>query len=561
MRNPLKKTVITGRFEAAPSDGWYFGSVQTKRGPVCIYLSVSDLEFTRAPSVWLDERPAWLTGWRPHLLPVPELSKDWLCYSDHESFQLLSHDPGRALLRVIEDSVMTLDRIADPVSVVEDSKREISYLWHDSGYLIFSDVEPIEEQEICLMGSTIKEGRNVYLISHDPQGLAKKLAISEPVKVRNHVVIFPEPSTLLYITPDGPPKNLAEVRQWLRTTAPELHEQWRAMLMSKKQYEKRIYYHFFRTGADLIGFAIPPSCGFTSVRNARQIRDFVTRYVHQKPAVVERLSAIRVDNTYLVRRNLPENVQDLRGKKVLLIGCGTIGGYLAPALVQLGAGFALKKMVGLLALCDPQEFTPQNVGRHFMGMNRLGVNKAAGLHEELQIRRPGVNSVPIEHDIFRDDKSLSEFDLIINATGYEPIGRRLSKQVRQEGWLKGKNALLHVWIEGRGGVVRTLLEDSSKAACFDCMWSYSPNQEPRLRYEPYSTPDWYVRSSDGYATMTPFSVSASHSATALAIDSTLSWLAGRPQPRFRSRSVEDKGVKPNTSCDLTRNSKCPLCSM
>lgn len=560
VQSPFEGGSSSSRFRVLPNDAWYFGILQTKRGPASVYLSLSDLEFTRPPSVWLNERPHWLAGWRPHLIPVDGKSQEWLCYSDHVSFQLLSHNPARALLRVLEDATVTLDRIADPTTVVADSMREISILWHGSGDLIYCDADPCQQLRQYPVGSAKQDGMTVYLVSERPAELAKKVGVKEPVMSGEYAAIYPEPARPLHITPVGPPRNMAELHQWLSETSPETYEAWKAMLKSPKLYERSTYFHFFQTNGELIGFFMQPDQRLSAVRGARNIRAFIDRQIYKRPARITRLSALRVDNTYLVRRNLPAETPDLRGCNILLIGCGTIGGYLGPALVQLGAGIDHEHNAGKLTLCDEQILTQQNIGRHALGMNWLGKNKAVAVASEIETRRHGVHVTPIDEDVFSISDQFIQFDLIINATGYEPIGRRLSKLLRQRDWFSGTNCLLHTWIEGRGGVTRSLLEDGPKVACFDCMWTYSGHLEPKPRYEPYGTPDWYARAGDGYATMTPFSVSASHAATALAIDAILAWRGGRPTPRFRSRSAEGRDIRPNVSVDLAPSKNCPLCS-
>ena len=49
------------------------------------------------------------------------------------------------------------------------------------------------------------------------------------------------------------------------------------------------------------------------------------------------LSVVRIDDRYIAQRNIPGQ-QTLAGKRIALIGCGTIGGYLGEMLVKAGAG-------------------------------------------------------------------------------------------------------------------------------------------------------------------------------------------------------------------------------
>ena len=76
------------------------------------------------------------------------------------------------------------------------------------------------------------------------------------------------------------------------------------------------------------------------------------------------VSVIRIDDRYLAQRNIPKS-KTLAGKKIALVGCGTIGGYLSDMLVKAGAGTC----GGQLTLVDFDGLLPQNIGRHRLGLS------------------------------------------------------------------------------------------------------------------------------------------------------------------------------------------------
>ncbi|MEK5749918.1 ThiF family adenylyltransferase, partial [Acinetobacter nosocomialis] len=49
-------------------------------------------------------------------------------------------------------------------------------------------------------------------------------------------------------------------------------------------------------------------------------------------------------DTILSRNRSRPEIGDLRTKKIALIGCGTIGGYLAELLIRAGAGMGTKSL-------------------------------------------------------------------------------------------------------------------------------------------------------------------------------------------------------------------------
>jgi hypothetical protein len=74
------------------------------------------------------------------------------------------------------------------------------------------------------------------------------------------------------------------------------------------------------------------------------------------------VSVYRIDDKYIAERNLPGG-RTLAGLRIVLVGCGTIGGYLAEMLVKAGAGTAR----GQLTLVDMGSMEPNNLGRHRLG--------------------------------------------------------------------------------------------------------------------------------------------------------------------------------------------------
>ena len=69
------------------------------------------------------------------------------------------------------------------------------------------------------------------------------------------------------------------------------------------------------------------------------------------------VSVIRIDDRYLAQRNIPKS-KTLAGKRIALVGCGTIGGYLSDMLVKAGAGTC----GGKLTLVDFDGLFPHGEG-------------------------------------------------------------------------------------------------------------------------------------------------------------------------------------------------------
>lgn len=541
-------------------DLWYHGMLKAARGAVDVHLHVSDFNLVRAPEVWLAERPDWLQGWRPHLLAAGALEN--LCYNDFEQYQLLAHDLGPAILRVLEDATQTLDRISHPDSVLRDSRKDFPRLWTSEFQDVYIDCIPSRGTVVCETAAfTDGNGKLTVFVSKDPAALAARLGLRSPIHACRPAIVYAQEGEGLYLTRDGPPGDLLLVRNWLQKVAPKTYQQWHREIQQRTYYQRLTAYHFFVSRGQVVGFFVDYPKALGRLRDAKATRAAFARTVYHEPLRIHRLHAERLDDEYLIRRNLPADASDLRGRRVLLIGAGAIGSFLAQSLVKLGAGRpSPERPVGILAICDRDELTAANIGRHLLGLRYLGRNKATALSEFLRESHPGCEVLDVVGEYRPDADMLAKFDLVLDATGYETYSRFLSRLCRSCGWLtRPGNTLLQIWIEGRGAVVRGLLQDDERDACYDCLWNYTSTVEPSRRHPAYSDQTWNTHGDDGYATMTPFAVSAPLAATALAIDMLTSGTS-KPRAKFVSRAVEARGVNRGITKSLVRASKCPGCA-
>ena len=259
---------------------------------------------------------------------------------------------------------------------------------------------------------------------------------------------------------------------------------------------------------------------------------------------ISRLHVLRLDNEYLAQRNIP-GMKTLAGKKIAVVGCGTIGGYLIDALAKAGAGTG----GGHLTIVDYEVLGPQNLGRHRLGMAHLFVNKASGMRLTLQFDNPSVSVRALEVDARH--AHLGTVDLLIDATGDESLGH----------WLAASYAnqipMLSIWIEGPGIAVRGLMKMPGSSACYRCLCNHQragglPTVEgamPVLRAG-HGCEGLYV----------PFPATVSLQAAALGAEMALAWVNNAETPSLRTR-ITDSGYELATpDCDVLQAERCPACS-
>jgi molybdopterin/thiamine biosynthesis adenylyltransferase len=154
---------------------------------------------------------------------------------------------------------------------------------------------------------------------------------------------------------------------------------------------------------------------------------------------------------------LPEQYASLRGKKIGLVGCGSLGSKIATSLARSG--------VGSFVLVDDDIMKPGNLVRHDLDAASLGVHKADALEARLKAVSPHVN-VSARNVVLGGQESsgttasvldeLATCDLLIDATA-DPQAFNFVASV-------ARSALrIMVWAEvyagGIGGFVARLRPD------------------------------------------------------------------------------------------------------
>lgn len=226
----------------------------------------------------------------------------------------------------------------------------------------------------------------------------------------------------------------------------------------------------------------------------------------------------------LVNRNIKEiKTQNLTNLKILQIGAGAIGGYVADALVKIGAGLE----AGCFKVCDYDDLKVENIGRHILGKKYIGLNKSNAIVEYIK-EQLGNNNLVIDSV----DKSVNtisnfdEYDLIVDATGQIEIAEYLNEKIIKIP-THNRPHLLHLWIYGNGECVQALMntpsEYESNGGCISCLHQ-SGVDDYKDDLDPVGNKDFRkIMGLGPCAAYTPYSVSSSLAVAGLAIDLLLEW--------------------------------------
>jgi molybdopterin-synthase adenylyltransferase len=157
---------------------------------------------------------------------------------------------------------------------------------------------------------------------------------------------------------------------------------------------------------------------------------------------------------------------ELEGKKVLIVGCGSLGGNTATFLAKAG--------IGHLTLVDSEIFEAGNVQRHVLG--KWAVNKAK-VEALKDILTKGCHQLTVEpirkriEDLVNDQSfNWNQFDVIVSGTGSHRADRLLNQYLWEN---KISVPLLAHWVEayGVGGHVVASKYQHDQTGCLECLFT------------------------------------------------------------------------------------------
>ena len=180
---------------------------------------------------------------------------------------------------------------------------------------------------------------------------------------------------------------------------------------------------------------------------------------------IDAVTTVRIDPQYLLVRGGGE--KSIMDKAVLIIGCGSVGGFLADNLCQCG--------IGTLDILDKDILTIDNIHRHALGFDDAitGQNKADLLKNHLETRFPYVDIDSLSfadrsaESLIKDSKRFLLYDLIISSTGNPTLDLEINDVLHN---IENAPPFIVVFNEpyGIGGHAVAILR---KGGCLRCLYS------------------------------------------------------------------------------------------
>lgn len=492
-----------------------------------------DSNFFHLPVVRLKEIPTALQPIAPHVG-----SDGGICYLAANTVVIDIFDPVGQTLRCIEEAESVLDRGLKK-EMIEDLAEE--FLIHWFSRLCYIDVRQPQPGAISAFCVGARKGLRIPVITEDAPRTIKRLEIMGADTQREPMPAFivktsavPRP-----LQTKWPPENVADVLNWQRVLDGRCARKIQQRLVEAYAQSKKDAVILIQSPHLTYGFQVHfddstlPDTRRQSVRGTELLYSFR----------ITRLASVKIDDRFIAQRNIP-NQKTLGGKHIAIVGCGTIGGYLADMLAKAGAGTE----GGRLTLIDFDTLSPHNIGRHRLGLPYAFLTKAEGMRIMLEGESPGIQVKALSVDVRH--ANIDSPDILIDASGEEALGHWLTSNYVSE------MPMLSVWIEGPGTAVRALFKNSVEGACYRCLSTYQ-----RLgKFPTIQGGIPYVMAGHGCeGPYVPFPATVSVQAAALGAEMVLAWANGKSMHALRTRVTDPDYSGATADCDPQKIEACPAC--
>lgn len=366
------------------------------------------------------------------ILPVPKMrlhidSKGKICLTDESSLLLDVSRPAQLIIECLRlaDRVLNLSP-DDPEYQVELKKEFLSYWgFQEHGTSIWS-IFPISNCHSIQEVSLFQFGKSYILASSlaeansflcDYRGLAP---IDESKGASQYAWVMRLKDGAAILSPFEN-HDWSDIIRYIKNNS-DLETRQKFWDLASKLVKKTIVWLIFVVPASdeaegdiVFGVSV-------AIKNAHKMPIKASR----SKAVLQ-VNVVRYDYDFLLSRCGASS--SLKDKRVLLLGCGSVGGFLANNLCQMG--------ITQLDILDKDTFSADNVHRHFMGFEAVK-QKATSYKSDLlrnilteKYVYSDIDSLnyidrTVETVILKNPDRLCQYDLIISALGEPTLNLAIS---------------------------------------------------------------------------------------------------------------------------------------
>ena len=533
----------------------YRGQIRCINSAVSLSVHLRDLDFLRAPRIRVEN----LAELPRTVLPHISSSDGNLCYIEGGSTTLDRYDPEGTIVFCLRAAKQTLEDAISGKSAGDIAAEFFAY-WGEAAFVDLPKTfqgESAFESWIALRPGWPEFGTPIIT----PNGDVAEALLRQHLRFSGRKEVENRPCTVLRLpitlsvgqcAGKWPPTTLAALLEWLGAHAAQFSHALRKAIQGD-QANKWLILIRANNGDFLVRVELPAAYNteeFTKTRRAN-LPDFVIKQIPTE-VQIDRRAGWPIGSEYIFSRNL-NGQANLSNKKILLVGCGTIGGFLAQQMAQSGAGTGDR---GELHLVDEDLLGPANLGRHLLGIPHLGHNKATACRDFLLETIPYVSVRATPENVSRVWGLMPRYDLIIDTTGEDATSYALNQRA-----IEGAPdfpPVLFAGLLGNGAAAQALYFDGrGDHACFKCL---KPIMNAPARYEALREKTRIVHTlACGDSSYIPFPVSRSVQAASLALEMTLSWAKGDLRHRFQGRVLDETLAMQVKDGNPSRSAACPAC--
>ncbi|MEB6080387.1 ThiF family adenylyltransferase [Serratia marcescens] len=479
-RNLPEKSILHSRERGA---GYYTKEYATDAGNFNVALVIHPDPFTELPTAFIIEQPE---QFKSCLMPHVAL-EGFLCYVEQMEADWDSNDLEATYKEVDAQIHQTLINSVSAATQGVNDKRELegefAAYWRPSETLfLLSNAsrgttlktslakllksDGTTRQEYITVEESSPEDSEAVMTKWLKQRYFPRTSLKE-IPINTHYISV-NPSRLAGMK--WPPASFRDLLEWLEKSDHNARD--RVIENIKAEGKKRYIFLFDVLNQDILAIYVEFNAQSVDFRRYRKSAKNSTvklaAMLGGKSVCTEyqRLGVIRADIATLLSRNTRrKGAVSLSTKRIALIGCGTIGGYLAELLLRNGAGCGK----GYLHLYDDDIYKPSNFGRHTLSSHDFGWPKslslAAKLQESVHLQTKVVGFME-QFRISADE--MQKYDIIIDATGRPPVSKRIAAVVRHIP-LEQRPYIIHAFNDGNGRASKVFIDDGR--SCYGCMVS------------------------------------------------------------------------------------------
>lgn len=168
----------------------------------------------------------------------------------------------------------------------------------------------------------------------------------------------------------------------------------------------------------------------------------------------------RFDKEYRVSRTSQE--YDFLNKKVVIVGLGSVGSFVANNLSKMG--------IEKLLLIDPDFLTVDNISRHYLGMDSIidNIQKVDALEDRLKKENPDLEieceGIRFQEIVRKNPNLFYEYDFVFSCVGDTKTNFEINHFFRKIG-----KTVLYCWLDPYGVGYHNLLVSPQNNGCYMCM--------------------------------------------------------------------------------------------